>query len=612
MNISTSSAKHYQPLAFISVLLLTSLYNGPGDGFIILALCWCLLTGILLVQLCQAGVSEFSLPVDRVSILFYLLIVFFLLNLFTTQSASHTIFALWAYLIPFFTFLLWRRNNLFHFLDLWNGIFFFGIVSAVFAIIDFFINDVPYTTGQRVDPNTFADLMICIISPAVALYLSRDLSKTVLKGYEAGLFTLVLALLLSDSRAGVLLWLASISIILLYCLRQKTMQPKRINRLILVLGISVTFFLMVPGNQYSIQDLKTSDDTELSSVDTRLKMWSSTWEMIQQEPIVGSGLGTFALKYPAHRSPEEFITSGTTPHNDYLQLLQEGGVIIFLLFCCLMLATLYYFFILFFDKKKTSNSDQTLYFSLSVSTTCLAIHALINFVFVTPMLMTFTALYLAEICRVKSQQKYILPFKRLNSRLASMIIGVIVIFPVVGIVADSVIDNLYNPSSITHKKLPLIETSNGQSLMNKAILLSDVRDKNIFSRSYITQQLNYSIQNTNNPETRGKIAKLLVNEYGKYIDSCELCSQPYIKLANHYDQFGENALAEKYYQMSLAIDPTKINHQLDYAKSLIKQDRSDQAKKMLEEYRDKWGVFLKKRHQNQNLMELEQLILNLK
>ncbi|WP_439641737.1 O-antigen ligase family protein [Nevskia sp.] len=57
----------------------------------------------------------------------------------------------------------------------------------------------------------------------------------------------------------------------------------------------------------------------------RLEMLKSTWRMVEDGPWYGSGLGTYKIRYLMYRSPDEQSTTGDLAHNDYLQMLAEGG-----------------------------------------------------------------------------------------------------------------------------------------------------------------------------------------------------------------------------------------------------------------------------------------------
>lgn len=74
-------------------------------------------------------------------------------------------------------------------------------------------------------------------------------------------------------------------------------------------------------------------ETRLISVSFRLFTWISTWEMIQTNPILGNGVGTFKVIYPAFRRPEIIVLEGKsnteTDHSEdeYIETWQDEGII---------------------------------------------------------------------------------------------------------------------------------------------------------------------------------------------------------------------------------------------------------------------------------------------
>lgn len=72
--------------------------------------------------------------------------------------------------------------------------------------------------------------------------------------------------------------------------------------------------------------------------ESRVNFWKDTKEIIRDYPITGSGMGSFASVYPSYRTFESDSTTILThAHNDYLELLAEGGVIGFGLAACFLI-----------------------------------------------------------------------------------------------------------------------------------------------------------------------------------------------------------------------------------------------------------------------------------
>lgn len=66
-----------------------------------------------------------------------------------------------------------------------------------------------------------------------------------------------------------------------------------------------------------------------SSWKTRVWAWKGTIGIIKDYPLLGAGLGTFAHIFPKYRLPQ-IKSFFNYAHNDYLQLLSEGGLLAFI------------------------------------------------------------------------------------------------------------------------------------------------------------------------------------------------------------------------------------------------------------------------------------------
>jgi hypothetical protein len=54
--------------------------------------------------------------------------------------------------------------------------------------------------------------------------------------------------------------------------------------------------------------------------------WADTLRAVRDFPIIGSGLGTYAFNYPFYKTLRVKAVFDHA-HNDYLELLSEGGVV---------------------------------------------------------------------------------------------------------------------------------------------------------------------------------------------------------------------------------------------------------------------------------------------
>jgi O-antigen ligase len=75
---------------------------------------------------------------------------------------------------------------------------------------------------------------------------------------------------------------------------------------------------------------ETSQQIESGSFSRRGPIWEAGWEVFQQHPIVGVGLGSFP------KSVSSKLTGATSPHNVFLSISVELGLIGMALFCGLL------------------------------------------------------------------------------------------------------------------------------------------------------------------------------------------------------------------------------------------------------------------------------------
>lgn len=79
----------------------------------------------------------------------------------------------------------------------------------------------------------------------------------------------------------------------------------------------------------------------------RVYTWLSCWEMINTSPVVGSGIGTFYVTYPAFRRPQIFYIEGKHntesdhPENEYLEVWYDEGTVGFGIFLWLIITFIF-------------------------------------------------------------------------------------------------------------------------------------------------------------------------------------------------------------------------------------------------------------------------------
>ncbi|MFH2203915.1 MAG: O-antigen ligase family protein [Elusimicrobiota bacterium] len=84
------------------------------------------------------------------------------------------------------------------------------------------------------------------------------------------------------------------------------------------------------------------NNSSWTSVNFRLFTWEATWEMVMTQPLIGTGIGSFWVIYPAFRRPPIFHIEGKhnteTDHseNEWLEVLYDEGILGFGIFVWLI------------------------------------------------------------------------------------------------------------------------------------------------------------------------------------------------------------------------------------------------------------------------------------
>ena len=182
-------------------------------------------------------------------------------------------------------------------------------------------------------------LAVCGASAALLCVLTDSFSRRCRWAALLTLFTCSAAVVLNTSMSGLL----ALPLGCLPCLA----SPGRLRVVAsLVAGLVFGFLLLGEGEAPAPVDPQPptteilAEFPEPSTVAVRLGLWEGGARLVAQRPWVGYGSGQFQVEYPAVRPAEEIELSSrgrrsqhspATAHNDYLQILVEGGPIALLL-----------------------------------------------------------------------------------------------------------------------------------------------------------------------------------------------------------------------------------------------------------------------------------------
>lgn len=231
---------------------------------------------------------------------------------------------------------------------------------CVWAIIQFFFADIIGNTAGGAlrishpfnNPNTFAGFINIGLVLMTGLYFkihNFKIHNAPKKWFALFLvFTGVLALLTTQSRTAIILYIGASIALAVFSAVQKQLTIK--DMLLWAGALGLAFLLLnfdalgsvINGQSISAnQVIGYSAIKNLSSFDVRLNIWTASLQMFLDKPFFGHGLSTFIYTYPSYRLDEEIVSAGVFAHMDPLQFALEMGVLAPVLFYGLVLSAMY-------------------------------------------------------------------------------------------------------------------------------------------------------------------------------------------------------------------------------------------------------------------------------
>lgn len=165
------------------------------------------------------------------------------------------------------------------------------------------------TAGVFANRNHLASLLYA--SLPFLIYLATFRGKGILAGL--GMLCVLLILLAAGSRAGALIGIAVMVLSTLFLsLRSR-------------IGLGAVAGLVASLGAYAMGSWTLLESRGIEDL-TRMQMARTTWEGIGENWLFGVGFGTFARAYPIYQeSSEIFRNYANHAHNDFLELILEGG-----------------------------------------------------------------------------------------------------------------------------------------------------------------------------------------------------------------------------------------------------------------------------------------------
>jgi O-antigen ligase len=213
-----------------------------------------------------------------------------------------------------------------------NGIWSFNPHPAEYEWINYFFGtDFAYS----IHPSYLS--MYVLLSVFISFESWYDISLK--KGFRIGWLILGVFMLSSiyfiSSRAAII---AAIMMISLYALNKIIILKK--SRLIWISLIAILIFSLplIRNNDrlnYVIQGFSNEENFDIRKQDERILVWESAIEIIKKNPVLGVGIGDVRnelVKEYVRMGEDKLSQERLNAHNQFLEVLLEGGVISFLMF----------------------------------------------------------------------------------------------------------------------------------------------------------------------------------------------------------------------------------------------------------------------------------------
>ncbi len=201
--------------------------------------------------------------------------------------------------------------------------------------------------GPYVNHNHFAGLVEMILPISISLFILLkpkgvyqwsfrekiieifDLKKGnlyILMGFSTVI--LAMSIVFSLSRGALIAICLALTAYVVFLVSQKSQKKRGI--LVFLFMILIVLFIGWFGWESMFERFNELENEQGVIYEARLDFWKDSLNIIKNHPITGIGFGNFGGIYPSYRT---YSGSHTIlhSHNDYLELLIEGGIIGFLL-----------------------------------------------------------------------------------------------------------------------------------------------------------------------------------------------------------------------------------------------------------------------------------------
>ena len=284
-----------------------------------------------------------------------------------------------------------------------------ALCAALLGLVEYW-QTMARVTSVFSDPNvlsavmysaSFAGLYYWLYSTNHGLYQPPKMKAAC---YWAGQLLLLLTLFATNSRGGFIAWgmgLIGLVVLNLVTGARHSQLLKKYGLTSFIAWAIITILPMLLSLEMPFRDYG-----DLLTLNGRLPIWQASLQLVADAPWLGNGLGTFHDLYPSVRT--ELMTGGNHVHNDYIELLVEGGIVLMALFCLWAVLHLWLLIKVLLRGANAGRSGFALGILLC-GNLMLFLHAAANFIVYVLWLNLFMGMVFALVCRIAWQEGYLKP-----------------------------------------------------------------------------------------------------------------------------------------------------------------------------------------------------------
>jgi O-antigen ligase len=226
----------------------------------------------------------------------------------------------------------------------------FGFFLAIFGLTQSFtspdkvywIREMPQSQafGPFINRHHFAGYMELALALPLGLVFSGSIEREKKFIYLFAAVLMAVALVMTNSRGGIISLLAELLFLVAtmgfrrhhkHRKRGAEERKPRIKSAALKAGLALAMVMVLFGSVVLLggEDALTRIVGSVNTDDPttgRAHFWSVTVDIIKNHPLVGTGLGAFGVVYTGYDSRNGMYRLEQA-HNDYLQVLSDGGVV---------------------------------------------------------------------------------------------------------------------------------------------------------------------------------------------------------------------------------------------------------------------------------------------